>query len=97
MCLQFSDALQHPSLPILITYSCARTVRVWNIETGLEVRHLCGHMRAVLALQLDEAKLITGSMDDTIRVRNCLPPCSQGSPVNGGYPTKIYPSTRTDY
>ncbi|KAJ8581761.1 hypothetical protein M405DRAFT_831911, partial [Rhizopogon salebrosus TDB-379] len=28
-------------------------------------------------------------MDRIIRVRNCLPPCSQGSPMNGGYPTKI--------
>ncbi|KAJ8584904.1 hypothetical protein M405DRAFT_825990, partial [Rhizopogon salebrosus TDB-379] len=28
-------------------------------------------------------------VNHTIRVRNYLPPCSQGSPVNGGYPTKI--------
>ncbi|KAJ8590623.1 hypothetical protein M405DRAFT_815874 [Rhizopogon salebrosus TDB-379] len=28
-------------------------------------------------------------MDRIIRVRNCLPPCSQGSPMNVGYSTKI--------
>ncbi|KAG1756241.1 WD40 repeat-like protein [Suillus paluster] len=70
MCLQFSETLQHPSFPILITGSYDRTVRVWNIETGFEVRCLRGHTRAVRALQFDEAKLITGSMDHTIRVWN---------------------------
>ncbi|OAX33656.1 WD40 repeat-like protein [Rhizopogon vinicolor AM-OR11-026] len=70
MCLQFSETLQHPSFPILITGSYDRTARVWNIETGLEVRCLRGHTRAVRALQFDEAKLITGSMDHTIRVWN---------------------------
>lgn len=70
MCLQFSETLQHPSFPILITGSYDRTVRVWNIETGLEVRCLRGHTRAIRALQFDEAKLITGSMDHTIRVWN---------------------------
>ncbi|KIJ69522.1 hypothetical protein HYDPIDRAFT_106166 [Hydnomerulius pinastri MD-312] len=70
MCLQFSETLQHPSFPILITGSYDRTVRIWNLETGLEVRCLRGHTRAVRALQFDEAKLITGSMDNTIRVWN---------------------------
>ncbi|KAH7930893.1 WD40 repeat-like protein [Leucogyrophana mollusca] len=68
MCLQFSETLPHPSFPILITGSYDRTVRVWNLETGLEVRCLRGHTRAVRALQFDECKLITGSMDHTIRV-----------------------------
>ncbi|KAF9232977.1 WD40 repeat-like protein [Melanogaster broomeanus] len=70
MCLQFSETLQHPSFPILITGSYDRTVRVWNLETGHEVHCLRGHTRAVRALQFDEAKLITGSMDHTIRVWN---------------------------
>jgi F-box/WD-40 domain protein MET30 len=47
-CLQFSETLQLPSFRILAT--CDRTVRVWNIETGFEVRCLRGHMRAVRAL-----------------------------------------------
>lgn len=70
MCLQFSETLSHPSFPILITGSYDRTVRVWNLETGLEVACLKGHTRAIRALQFDEAKLITGSMDHTIRVWN---------------------------
>ncbi|KAF8553413.1 WD40 repeat-like protein [Imleria badia] len=70
MCLQFSETLQHPSFPILITGSYDLTVRVWNLETGLEIRCLKGHTRPVRALQFDEAKLITGSMDHTIRVWN---------------------------
>ncbi|KAH8108482.1 WD40 repeat-like protein [Phellopilus nigrolimitatus] len=70
MCLQYSETLQHPSFPVLITGSYDRTARVWNLETGTEIRCLRGHSRAVRALQFDEAKLITGSMDNTIRVWN---------------------------
>lgn len=70
MCLQFSETLQHPSFPVLITGSYDRTARVWNLETGTEIRCLRGHSRAVRTLQFDEAKLITGSMDHTIRVWN---------------------------
>ena len=68
MCMQLSETLLHPAFPILITGSYDRTVRVWNMETGQEVRCLRGHARAVRALQFDEAKLITGSMDHTLRV-----------------------------
>lgn len=70
MCLQFSENLHHPSFPVLITGSYDRTARVWNLETGTEIRCLNGHSRAVRALQFDEAKLITGSMDNTMRVWN---------------------------
>lgn len=70
MCLQFSETLQHPSFPIVITGSYDRTVRIWNLETGVEIGCLRGHTRAVRCLQFDEAKLITGSMDHTIRVWN---------------------------
>ncbi|EIM90473.1 WD40 repeat-like protein [Stereum hirsutum FP-91666 SS1] len=70
MCLQFSETLQHPSFPILITGSYDRTARVWNLETGKEMMCLKGHTRAVRALQFDDAKLITGSMDRTVKVWN---------------------------
>lgn len=70
MCLQFSETLQHPSFPVLITGSYDKTARIWNMETGTEIRCLRGHNRAVRALQFDEAKLITGSMDSTMRVWN---------------------------
>lgn len=68
MCLQFSETLQHPAFPILITGSYDRTARVWNMETGVELHCLRGHTRAVRSLQFDEVKLITGSMDNSIKV-----------------------------
>ncbi|KXN87745.1 putative E3 ubiquitin ligase complex SCF subunit sconB [Leucoagaricus sp. SymC.cos] len=68
MCLQFSETLQHPAFPVLITGSYDRTVRVWNMETGVQLHCLKGHTRAVRALQFDEVKLITGSMDNTLKV-----------------------------
>ncbi|KAF8510226.1 WD40 repeat-like protein [Hysterangium stoloniferum] len=70
MCMQFSETLEHPSFPILITGSYDRTARVWNMETGEQVTCMTGHTRALRALQFDQAKLITGSMDRTLRVWN---------------------------
>ncbi len=70
MCLQFSETLPHLPFPVLITGSYDRTARVWNLETGMEIRCLRGHTRALRALQFDEVKLITGSMDHTLRVWN---------------------------
>lgn len=68
MCLQFSETLSHPAFPVLITGSYDRTVRVWNLETGIELQCLKGHTCPVRALQFDEVKLITGSMDCTLKV-----------------------------
>ncbi|KAH9042989.1 WD40 repeat-like protein [Lactarius hengduanensis] len=70
MCLQYSETLPHIPFPVLITGSYDRTARVWNIETGMEIRCLRGHTRVLRALQFDEVKLITGSMDHTLRVWN---------------------------
>ncbi|KAG6833187.1 hypothetical protein H0H87_010249 [Tephrocybe sp. NHM501043] len=68
MCLQFSETLSHPAFPVLVSAGYDRTVRVWNMETGVQLHVLKGHTRAVRALQFDDIKLITGSMDHTIRV-----------------------------
>lgn len=70
MCLQFSESFSHPAFPILITGSYDRTARVWNMESGEELRVLKGHTRGVRCLQFDEAKLITGSMDRTLKIWN---------------------------
>lgn len=70
MCLQFSESLTHPAFPIVITGSYDRTARVWNMETGEQLRVLKGHTRGVRCLQFDEAKLITGSMDRTLKIWN---------------------------
>jgi F-box/WD-40 domain protein MET30 len=68
MCLQYSETLTHPSFPVLISGSYDRTVRVWNLETGVELHCLKGHTRAIRAVQFDDVKLITGSMDSTLKV-----------------------------
>ena len=70
MCLQYHMSLSSPSYPVLITGSYDRTLRVWNLDTGLEVRVLRGHTRAVRALQFDQMLLFTGAMDGTIRMWN---------------------------
>lgn len=70
MCLQFSESFSHPSFPVVITGSYDRTARVWNLETGEELRVLKGHSRGVRCLQFDEFKLITGSMDRTLKIWN---------------------------
>ncbi|PWY97791.1 WD40 repeat-like protein [Testicularia cyperi] len=68
MCLQFNENLAHPAFPVVITGSYDRTARIWNLETGEQLRVLEGHTRGVRCLQFDEAKLITGSMDRTLKI-----------------------------
>ncbi|KAJ5464936.1 E3 ubiquitin ligase complex SCF subunit sconB [Penicillium daleae] len=63
MCLQFEDN-------ILMTGSYDATVKIWDMETGEELRELRGHTAGVRCLQFDDTKLITGSLDRTIRVWN---------------------------
>ncbi|WWC91153.1 uncharacterized protein L201_006094 [Kwoniella dendrophila CBS 6074] len=70
MCLQYHTALTNPSYPVLITGSYDRTVRVWNLDSGEQVRVLTGHTRAVRALQFDQMLLFTGAMDGTVRMWN---------------------------
>ncbi|VUC21108.1 unnamed protein product [Clonostachys rosea] len=62
-CLQFDHN-------ILATGSYDTTIKIWNIETGTELRTLRGHTGAVRTLQFDESKLISGSFDKTIKVWN---------------------------
>nr|XP_031861466.1 uncharacterized protein CI109_003070 [Kwoniella shandongensis]KAA5528538.1 hypothetical protein CI109_003070 [Kwoniella shandongensis] len=70
MCLQYHTTLTNPSYPVLITGSYDRSVRVWNLDSGEEVRVLRGHTRAVRALQFDQMLLFTGAMDGTVRMWN---------------------------
>lgn len=64
MCLQFDET-------VLITGSYDSTVKVWDIETGEELRTLRGHTSGIRCLQFDETgKLVTGSMDNTTKVWN---------------------------
>lgn len=63
MCLQFDDA-------ILATGSYDSTIKIWNIETGEEIRTLVGHDSGIRALMFDERKLISGSLDHTLKIWN---------------------------
>lgn len=70
MCLGFKDHVPRSPCPILITGSYDRTARIWNLETGEQLRTLSGHARGVRCLQFDDVKLITGSMDRTLKIWN---------------------------
>ncbi|KXT18233.1 hypothetical protein AC579_2871 [Pseudocercospora musae] len=63
MCLQFDDN-------VLITGSYDTTVKVWDINTGEELRTLHGHTSGIRTLQFDDKKLMTGSLDSTMRMWN---------------------------
>ncbi|KAL4785410.1 WD40-repeat-containing domain protein [Aspergillus varians] len=63
MCLQFEDN-------ILATGSYDTTIKIWDTDTGEELRTLSGHASGIRCLQFDDTKLISGSMDRTIKVWN---------------------------
>ncbi|KAI9710002.1 MAG: hypothetical protein M1820_003080 [Bogoriella megaspora] len=63
MCLQFDDHM-------LATGSYDATIKLWDIDTGEEIRTLVGHASAVRCLQFDDSKLISGSLDGTLKVWN---------------------------
>lgn len=63
MCLQFEDN-------ILATGSYDTTIKIWDTETGEELRTLRGHQSGVRCLQFDDTKLISGSLDRTIKIWN---------------------------
>jgi F-box/WD-40 domain protein MET30 len=63
MCLQFYDN-------ILATGSYDATIKIWNIETGKEIRTLRGHTMGIRCLQFDDTKLISGSLDKTLKIWN---------------------------
>ena len=63
MCLQFDDH-------ILATGSYDSTIKIWDIETGEEIRTLKGHTSGIRCLQFDETKLISGSIDRTLKIWN---------------------------
>ncbi len=63
MCLQFFDN-------ILATGSYDATIKIWDMETGMEVLTLRGHLEGVRCLQFDDTKLISGSLDGTLKVWN---------------------------
>ncbi|ELR06908.1 hypothetical protein VC83_05913 [Pseudogymnoascus destructans] len=63
MCLQFDDS-------ILATGSYDTTIKIWDIDTGEELRTLRGHTSGIRSLQFDDTKLISGSLDRMLKVWN---------------------------
>ncbi|CRK27787.1 hypothetical protein BN1708_004450 [Verticillium longisporum] len=61
--LQFEDN-------ILVTGSYDTKIKIWNIETGEEIRTLTGHTMGIRALKFVDNKLFSGSLDNTIKVWN---------------------------
>lgn len=62
-CLQMDDN-------ILASGSYDATIRIWNLETGAEVRVLRGHQAGIRCLQFDDSKLISGSLDGVVKIWN---------------------------
>lgn len=60
-CLQFDGS-------ILVTGSYDATIKIWDIESGEEIRTLRGHNSGIRCLQFDDTKLISGSMDTSVRI-----------------------------
>src|SRR5437588_1682605 len=50
--------------------SADKTIKVWNLSTGRELRSLTGHTKDVIsvALSADGQTLVSGSADNTINV-----------------------------
>ncbi|KAK3045160.1 hypothetical protein LTS18_014430, partial [Coniosporium uncinatum] len=61
MCLQFDDTT-------LVTGSYDSTIKIWDIETGEEIRTLIGHDAGVRCLQFSDTCLVSGSLDNTIKI-----------------------------
>lgn len=63
MCLQFEDN-------IMATGSYDATIKIWDTDTGEELRTLKGHRAGIRCLQFDESKLISGGIDHSVKVWN---------------------------
>lgn len=55
---------------ILATGSYDNTIKIWDLETGEEIRTLTGHTRGIRSLQMDDHKLLSASLDGTVKVWN---------------------------
>ena len=63
MCVQFDDH-------VLVSGSYDSTVKIWDVNTGEEIRTLRGHRSGIRCLQFDDNKLMTGSLDNTLKLWN---------------------------
>ncbi|KNE90659.1 hypothetical protein PSTG_15920 [Puccinia striiformis f. sp. tritici PST-78] len=69
-CSQFEQNFESSSFPILMTGSWDQTIRIWNVTKAKTIQILNGHTRGIDCLQFDENKLISGGMDNVLRLWN---------------------------
>nr|NCR81091.1 WD40 repeat domain-containing protein [Microcystis aeruginosa K13-10] len=61
-----------PDGKTLVSGSWDKTIKLWNVETGQEIRTLKGHDSAVYSVNFspDGKTLVSGSWDNTIKLWN---------------------------
>src|SRR5947199_5765340 len=70
---------------MLATGSYDNTIRIWDLETLKPLKVLTGHTGGVTALQFDSGKLISASMDGTLRIWNYRLPQPECVSILGGH------------
>jgi WD40 repeat protein len=68
----FNSAEYSPDGRLVVTASADKTARLWDVQTGLEIRTLKGHATFVLdaSFSLDATQVVTASQDETMRIWN---------------------------
>jgi len=73
-----SRELKQPQ-QLLVSGGLDNTVKLWDIDTGKVVRTLFGHLEGVWGVACDQMRLVSGSHDRTIKVRQSSSQVSFGS------------------
>ncbi|HEV3256395.1 MAG TPA: c-type cytochrome domain-containing protein [Gemmataceae bacterium] len=70
--MEIYKVIWHPKLPILVTCSADKTVRIWNPDSGAQVHTLSGHTDYVygLALSSDGKLVASGSWNGEVKIWN---------------------------
>ena len=53
---------------LIVSASGDRTIKIWSLASGEELRTISGHLRGIACIQFDGKLIVSGSSDQTIRV-----------------------------
>lgn len=53
---------------LIVSASGDRSIKIWDLATGQELRTILGHSRGIACIQFDGNLIVSGSSDQTIRV-----------------------------